>query len=282
MARTHINIDQRRLKAFGLAVAAMFAANASIAEPAAETGPCSLEDAIPATVAVIDDDFELLLDDGRRVVVSGLEFPKEPKLRADAERVFFDLLSGKDIFIRALSSVPDRWGRTPAVIFAASKAGDLVSVGAILLSQGLARFRPDPSADRCAGAYRVAEAEGRARHRGLWADKNYAIINLPPQLDRIFEGVFNLKGMMLIEGVVSSVGQAGGITYLNFGPRRNQDFALVISRRNLVMFERVGVVPHALTGRRVRARGLIDTHFGPRMELAAPAQLELLDDHVKR
>ena len=42
---------------------------------AAETGECSLEGAVPATVAAVDEDFELLLDDGRRAALAGLDFP---------------------------------------------------------------------------------------------------------------------------------------------------------------------------------------------------------------
>jgi hypothetical protein len=46
-------------------------------DAARESGPCSLAGISPAVVALVDDNFDLLLDDGRRVVLAGLEFPAQ-------------------------------------------------------------------------------------------------------------------------------------------------------------------------------------------------------------
>ncbi|HEY8261964.1 MAG TPA: nuclease (SNase), partial [Methylosinus sp.] len=54
------------------------------------------------------------------------------------------------------------------------------------------------------------------------------------------------------------------------------DFAVVIWKRNLETFEQAGLRPRRLSGRRVRVRGLIDTAYGPRMELVSPAQMEIV------
>ena len=43
------------------------------------------------------------------------------------------------------------------------------------------------------------------------------------------------------------------------------------------IFEQNSVTPRALYGRRIRVRGLIETNYGPRMEIAAPAEIEILD-----
>jgi hypothetical protein len=256
----------------------------SLAEslPAAESGPCSLEDTVPATIAFIDVGFEFLLDDGRRVFLPGLEYPEDQPPRAAANKRFSSLVAGRDAFIQALATSPDRWGRIPALVFFAPEDGPLVSAGELLLSEGLARFRPDPYAEVCADRYRAAEEQGRAERKGVWTSADNEIIKLSKDLNRNSEALLNRKGMILVEGVVFSVGQARGATYLNFGPRRNQDLTLVISQRNLAMFERVGVVPKTLAGRRVRARGLIDTNFGPHMELVVPSQLEVLDSRSER
>ncbi len=265
------------LRLLFLLLPAAFPATAGpVAAP--ESGPCSLADATPATVAILDEDFEILLDDGRRVYLSGLEFPDPPELRRAAAARIAQVRTGKDVFVRPLVAAPDRWRRIPALVFVADGEGPLVSLGALLLSEGHARFRPDPPAESCAEAYLGAEAAGRAAGLSLWTYPDYAIVKISPEVNPDFEVLSHRKGMVLVEGAVFSVGEAGGVVYLNFGQKRSRDFAVVISKRNLVMFEKKGVVPRALAGRRVRVRGLIDTYSGPRMDIASPAQLERVDN----
>jgi hypothetical protein len=273
--------ERGRKRAAFVGFALLLASPALALPPAADSGPCSLENAVPATIAAIDEDFELLLDDGRRAVVSGVEVPAEPALRAEAAKKFNAWLAGKDIFLAPLGPAPDRWGRTPAAVFAAQgEAADapLVSAGAALLEAGLARFRPDPPAAPCARAYLDAENAAREARAGLWGRPEYAEIDLSiGDVNRNNERFLNRKGMILVSGVIRSVGETRGVIYLNFGARRWADFAAVILRRDLGMFEQAHIFPLALTGRRARVRGLIETGSGPRMDIASPAALELLD-----
>ena len=250
--------------------------------PAAEDGPCSLARAIPATVALVDEDFDLLLDDGRRVALAGLEFPPAGgQARTPRDAAFSRLsnwLAGEQIFLSPLASAPDRWGRAPAQAIAAadsSPEAPLVSVGAALLAEGLARFRPDPVAAPCAKTYLDAEKLARDLNLGVWIDDPVVELSGAPEAARV--ALARKKGMAVVSGVVQSVGETPGVVYLNFGPRRNVDFAVVISKRNMAIFEQNGVTPRALHGRRIRVRGLIETNYGPRMEIAAPAEIEILD-----
>lgn len=262
----------------------LLAAPAAALPPAPETGPCSLEKAVPAAVAVVDDDLDLLLDDGRRAVLSGLEFPLagDAPERAEAARRLAGRLVGGTVFLAALSGGVDRWGRAPVAAFAPeddASESPLVNVGAALLDAGLARFRPDRPAADCSGAYLAAEALAREARRGLWARPENAPLAVveAEAVNRNSEQFVNRKGMILVEGVVRSVKETRGAFYLNFGSRRANDFAVVILRRNLGMFERVELFPKALAGRRARVRGLIETGSGPRMEISSPAEIELLD-----
>lgn len=270
--------DRIQLRAFAkkvvfLALALPLASPASALPPASETGACSLENAVPATVAAVDEDFDLLLDDGRRAALTGLEFPPQgDNLRADARKRLSDWLAGRDVFLGPQGPAPDRWGRSPARVFAPGEErdGPLVSVGAALLEEGLARFRPDSPAADCARPFLGAEAPAREAKRGLWARQDFAPIDagaIPPQR----------KGMMVVEGVIHSVGETPRAIYLNFGEKRKSDFSVVISRRNLAMFSGSGIDPLTLGGRRARVRGLIETGFGPRIEIASPAEIELID-----
>ena len=147
-------------------VAAAWPSRAESLPPAAETGECSLEGAVPATVAAVDEDFELLLDDGRRAALAGLDFPppEMAELRAAIRSRLSSWLAGRDIFLDAFASTLDRWGRAPARIYASPAEGGasapLTSVAAALLSAGEARFRPDPTAAACAKAYLAARGPG--------------------------------------------------------------------------------------------------------------------------
>jgi hypothetical protein len=245
---------------------------------ASEAGLCSLEEAVPVTVARIDSDFDILLGDGRRVTLAGVEFPfptaDAPSLREDALRRLSDWLIDKQAFFAPLTQGPDRWGRVPARIFASGEGPDapFVGVGETLLAEGHARFRPDRFAARCARFYLDAERQALRKKIGLWASANYAIVDT-----KDIRGAFNVKGMIVAEGVIASIGEAGGLIYLNFGPRRGVDFAAVILKRDSGTFERAGLYPRGLSGRRVRVRGLIETRFGPRMEISSTSEIELVD-----
>lgn len=251
------------------------AEDASLIAP--EAGLCSLEEAVPVTITRIDSDFEILLGDGLRVTLAGVEFAyptaDAPSLREDAFRRLSGWLIGKQAFFVPLTQVPDRWGRVPARIFASGEGADapFVGVGETLLAEGHARFRPDRFAARCARFYLDAERQALRKKIGLWASANYAIV------DAKDIRAFNVKGMIVAEGVIASIGEAGGLIYLNFGPRRGVDFAAVILKRDSGTFERAGLYPRGLSGRRVRVRGLIETRFGPRMEIASTSEIELVD-----
>ncbi len=186
-------------------------------------------------------------------------------------------LAGKDVFIRAFSSAPDRWGRTPAAVFAPTgedAAAPIVSIGAALLEEGLARFRPDPPSAPCATAYLAAEATAREARRGLWSDGAMQTVAAG-------EGARSLlqrKGMVILEGRISSFGESRGLVFLNFGQKRAEAVSIVVLRRNLAMLQGSGINPAKLVGRKVRVRGLIETGFGPRIEVSTPAEIEILDD----
>lgn len=253
---------------------------ASLAASCAQE-PCSLNDAAPIEIASIDDDFDILAGDGRRIALVGVEFPSSD--RELRKRVFTQfsawLAEGRPVFLALASNVPDRWNRLPAGLFfvGAGKDAPLVSAGEALLRAGFARLRPEAAAIGCRNAFLAAEREARDARLGLWANGGYVVVDASRA-----DALLVSKGMTLVEGVVSGIGETGGSLYLNFGPRRGVDFAVVIWKRNLETFERAGLRPRMLAGRRVRVRGLIETRSGPRMEIASPAEIELVDAPVER
>lgn len=263
-------------------VAAAWPSRAESLPPATETGECSLEGAVPATVAAVDEDFELLLDDGRRAALAGLDFPppEMAELRAAIRNRLSSWLAGRDIFLGAFASTLDRWGRAPARIYASPAEGGalapLTSVAAALLSAGDARFRPDPAVAACAKAYLAAEAPARDSGVGVWSRPELRPIDVsaPGAVDDLKRR----KGMIVVVGAIRSVGESRRAFYLNFGDKWRDSFTVVILRRNLAIFGQIE--PRLLVGRRVRVRGLIET--GARIEIATPAEIEFVDSVSSR
>lgn len=268
--------------AVALFLAAAWPSSGQSLPAAAESGECSLEGAVPATIAAVDEDFELLLDDGRRVALAGLDFPPREAggLRAAARDHLMSWLVGRDVFVGAFAASPDRWGRTPARLYASDPAGGasapLASVAAALLSAGDARFRPDPTAAACAKLYLAAEALARDSGAGLWSLPEFRPIDASaPDAGKDLQ---RRRGMIVVIGDIRSVGESRRAFYLNFGDKWRDSFTVVILRRNLAMFGRIE--PRSLVGRRARVRGLIET--GSRIEIATPAEIEFVDSGVSR
>ncbi len=281
--------------AAALALLFFFTWPARALTPAPESGPCSLDDAIPATVAAVDEDFELLLDDGRRAALSGLEFSPPAKetdgargaqeaagaggkdLRAAAHKRLSSWLVGRDVFIGAFAAGSDRWGRTPVRTYAPAREGaeaSIVSVGAALLEEGLARFRPDPPVAACAAEYRAAEATAREAARGLWSE---AAARPVVAGDGDAMTLRRRKGMAILEGKINSFGESKAAFYLNFGQKRTDNVSVVVLRRNLAILQASGIDPRTLVGRLVRVRGLVEAAFGPRIEISSPIEIEILE-----
>ena len=248
--------------------------------PAPESGPCSLAAAEPATIAGVSDDFDLHFSDGRRATLAGVAFPQAQGAQRDAALTrLIAWLDGAPVFVETLAAAPDRWGRLPVqVIAAASDAPDapLVSVGAAVIGEGLARYRPDRLAEPCAKAYLAAEALPRAQKSGVWAQDPE--IDASQASEATLEALAQKKGMTVLSGRIASIGETTSAFYLNFGKNRGRDASVVISRKNLAIFVARGWSPRSLLGRRICVRGLIETNNGPRIEISSPAEIELLGD----
>jgi hypothetical protein len=237
---------------------------------APETGDCALEGAVPATVAAVDEHFELLLDDGRRGALSGVELQG-----SDALGRISGWLAGRDVFVADLGLGQDRWGRVPMRVYAGASddpQAPIVSVAGALLEEGRARFRPDPPAAPCARIYLEAEAAARAAGRGLWASEKPFAAGAEATAP-----LMRRKGMAIVEGTIRHLGETRSAIYLNFGENPAKSVSAMISRRNLTILQTLGIERHELRGRRVRVRGLIETDFGPRIDVFAPAQIEILE-----
>jgi endonuclease YncB( thermonuclease family) len=250
------------LKWHGLAIALAFAASLGTAH----AGDCAFEPQGEGHVTDVISGKSFRLSDGREITLAGVE-PVAPDItRAGRVAVLTAIILDKDVTLRGEDDAPDRYGRQSAFVFL---AGSDTPVQARLLAQGAALVSSEVTEKACAAA--LLAAEGRQAKKGTWLTST--VIKNAESTDDILTGIGHF---MLVEGKILSVRQAGATTYLNFGRRWTQDFAVTISRRNMPAVESAGMTLKSLENRRIRVRGWVEAHPGPRIEVVRAGQIEVL------
>jgi endonuclease YncB( thermonuclease family) len=233
--------------------------------PACATG-CAFEPQGEGRVAAVIDARSFRLEDGREVRLAGIE-PVTAEKSKDTSTLAA-IVAGREVTLRGEDDTPDRYGRQPAFAFLA--ASD-IPVQAELLAQGEALVSATVTNQDCASVLAHAEAEARQAKLGIWAGA--AVIKNAESPGDILAGIGRFT---LVEGRVLSVRQAGATTYLNFGRNWTRGFAVTISRRMLPALAAAGIVPKSLENKRIRIRGFVEVHRGPRIEVLRVGQIELV------
>jgi len=234
--------------------------------PALAAG-CAYEPQGEGRVAAILDARSFRLEDGREVLLAGIE-PVVPDKAVNRAPALAAILTGREVELRGADDTPDRYGRQTAFVFVASSE---TSVQAELLARGEALISATVADKECASILTAAEATARQAGRGIWA--HAAAIKNPESPGDILAGIGRFT---VVEGKVLSVRQSGATTYLNFGRNWTRDFAVTISRRTLAAFEAAGMAPKSLENQRIRVRGWVEARGGPRIEVLRVGQIELL------
>jgi hypothetical protein len=135
-------------------------------------------------------------------------------------------------------------------------------------------WRRFPRAELCPsqGGLLAAEAAARAAGLGLWADPYYAVIaaaDRPSFAEKAGTTV-------IIKGRVIGIADRRPRIMLYFGPRQGWDFSVANFPRNSKEFEVDYAALAAMNGRMVRVRGLLDTRFGPQIEISNPDEIEVI------
>jgi len=200
---------------------------------------------------------EIVFADGRRARWGGLALSPEA---ADALKAL------GPVRIAELAAAPDRWGRR--VVDLLDAAGGSIALDLVL--RGLARVRPEPETAACDAERLEAEAAARAAGEGLWA-RTDAILDAGDAA-----GLAAADGrFVFVSGTVQRVGARGASVYLELA--RERGFAVVVARKAEPRFRRAGLDLASLAGRRLLVRGVLDIRFGPRIEVADPSLIELLE-----
>lgn len=207
------------------------------------------------------------MSDGAEVRLAGIE--PIATLQASTSDLTA-LIAGRDVTLHGESDMPDRYGRQPALVFVDTMTP---AVQVQLLEQGAALHSGTLTDKGCAAELAAAEATARQAKRGIWAHTK-VIKNAESPGDILAD----VGRFAVVEGRVLSVRQAGTVTYINFGRRWTQDFAVTISRRMMPAFESAGITPKSFEKRRIRVRGWVEKRGGPRIEALRVGQIEVVGD----
>jgi endonuclease YncB( thermonuclease family) len=249
-----------------LAIATIAASTSSSSVRAADA--CNAEPSETVKIARVVDGRTIQLADGRAIRLAGVELPSSATAREHARAVLDALLANRSITLSGASETADRYGRQTAFAVLPDSG---TTVQQVLLAQGALLASGTVPDAGCAAELLSTEARARNARSGLWTGN---VIKNAESPGDILAGIGQFG---LVEGKVRSVRQAGGITYVNFGPRWTRDFAVTIPRRALSSFEQAGSPLKSLANRQVRVRGWVQRRGGPRIAVLRPGQIELLE-----
>lgn len=245
------------------------------------TGACALDPGPTRTVARVIDAETLALDDGREVRLIGALAPRARDVGAvegtwphetQARETLASLVLGKTVELRQRGRLTDRYGRLLAQAFVEID-GRAAWVQAELVVRGLARAYGLLETESCAPELIAVERHARTLRLGLWAAPAYRIRRTGPHFDLARDaGAFHL-----VEGTIRRAieGREGVTLYL--GPRSGGELVISVPR------ERKGLIlegkqrASGQRGRLVRARGWIEAHPGPAIEIVHAGQLEPIE-----
>ena len=233
-------------------------------------------------VASIVDGDTLFLDSGLKVRLSASQAPKLPlgrkgfkawPLGTEAKNALFNLTHNKTVQLFYGGKDRDRYDRALAQVFLVGEDGKLgLWVQEDMIRRGLARVYTWPDTWQDSERLYTAEREARAEKRGIWDDEFYAI--RAPEPNTLAQDVDSFQ---LVEGIITSVAEVRGQTYLNFGSDYRTDFTIVIASKDRKRFKKASLDPLSLEGARVRVRGWIELMNGPMIWLDHTERLEVLD-----
>jgi micrococcal nuclease len=228
-----------------------------------------------AKIVRVERNGVLVLEDGRAARLEGILLPAgaadhAPDFPAEqAIEKLSELITAHTVMLAAESPKEDRYGRLRAQVLLIGGSGEHWLQRALLL-EGLARVALAPDRGECATELFAAEQHARAEKVGIWSLSPYRVRRGAQMGDE--SGTFQIA-----EGMVRAVTKVAGRVFLEFGHDPHKDFAVVISIDDLKTFRSIGVDPFSYQNQTIRVRGWIDRVRRPEMEVATPADIEVIE-----
>lgn len=221
-------------------------------------------------LAGVDAAGDPLLADGRSLRLVGVG-PRQDAGEARRFAASLSVWNGRDLKLVALPSA-DRWGRLPARLFVAGggEGERAEDIAASLLKAGVATFLPEPGQDGCSAELRAAirtAGPGSGVDSAAAAIDGHDLAALRAHAGQIIQ----------LEGRIASVGERSRYTYLNLSRRRGEAASVMVSRQLWRELKDGGWTVAALSGKRLRARGILSGRDGLLLEVRSKFALELVD-----
>jgi len=252
--------------------------------------PTSLTAGETGIVARVIDGDSLVLENGLRVVLAGIQAPKPGRhdkksgktyapwpLADEARDALQTLAQGKWVKLYYGGDKRDRYGRAVAQVYVLDKDGKSGTwLQHAVVGMGMARVYSWSGYDQDNAALYGAERTARSNKHGIWStvatDGFYDIRKPDPNpLAQYVDSV------QVVEGIIIKTADVRGTIYLNFGADYRTDFTIAISKKSRRAFKKATYDPLKLTGARVRVRGYLELYGGPIIWLNDPERLEVLD-----
>lgn len=276
------SIKRMRVKPSFIVIAGLAAIFAAARPVAAEDCTAPAETRM-VRLAGLDRHGDLVLADGTNLRLAGLA-PRQDETERERFSAALQQWLGRDFQLAALGGA-DRWGRAPARLLLTGAAEEVPGhdLAALLLAAGAALHLPEPGLAGCNALWRAAESGALAKavaDRAVSATPatNLALAGLPV-VDGHDPAAMKAQAgrIAVVEGRIAAVGERAQRTYLNFTRRRGAGGSVVLSRSLWRELQRGGWTASALTGKRVRVRGVIEGRDGLLIAIETRAALEMVD-----
>lgn len=277
--------NKRRYTLRNIAVALVFIAAVAVGAAKLLLPPASNDVAIPARplhatpvtlVRVVDGDTIVVrLSDGReeRVRYIGIDAP-EYDARTDTGQAFgqeahnanAELLGNGPLWLALDREHRDRFGRLLAYVYT-----DTDFVNAALIRDGLAHVLVIEPNVKHMDLLLQLQAEALAAGHGLWGAAAANIVDWR-------DATGHIDTAATVEGVIvrTHKDSNSGMTFLNFSTNIREHFVAIVSEQYGQRFPRPPESNYS--GRRVRVRGLVESHEGqPQIAVQIYEQIEVLD-----
>jgi hypothetical protein len=223
-------------------------------------------------LTTVSADGDLVLANGQLAKLSGLRLPETSPHRLQALEIL-RAYSEKSVAIERLGE-RDRWERLPVRIkLSSGKIG--TDLSHVLVEAGLAVVDPGANQTFYQAELLALEETAREQRLGLWAEARYNPI--PAERTELLQE--RVGSFVIVEGRVRSVGERKQRIYLNFGGHWAEDFTIIIPRRVWTLMTERGLGAEALKGRKIRARGILQSWQGTALTIEMPEMIERLEGH---